>query len=362
MNLVKLGISVGDINGIGLEVIINSLKNPKITSLFTPIIYASSKVVSYHKNIVNPDSFHFVNIKPGDPIQMGKINVMNCWQENVNIAIGQINEDGGKYALISLDAAARDLKEGRIDVLVTAPIHKKSMQLAGFKNVGHTGYLAELFEAKEYLMFMVTDELRVGLVTDHIPLDKVSSTISSELILKKLRLMNKSLKIDFGIDKPVIAVLGVNPHAGDDGVIGNQDKTIVVPAIEAAKKEGILAIGPFPADGFFGSGSYTKYSGVLAMYHDQGLIPFKTIAFGNGVNFTAGLNGIRTSPDHGTAFDIAGKGIASYESFLNAAHLAVDLFNNRKEYNELVAGALKKRTPREYTYDESKDEIIKDED
>lgn len=362
MSLVKLGISVGDINGIGLEVVINALKNPKITSLFTPIIYASSKVVSYHKNIVNPESFHFVNIRPGEPIQPGKINVMNCWQENVNIAIGQINEDGGKYALISLDAAARDLKEGIIDVLVTAPIHKKSMQLAGFTNVGHTGYLAQLFEAKEYLMFMVTDELRVGLVTDHIPLDKVSTSITSDLILKKLRLMNKSLKVDFGIDKPVIAVLGINPHAGDDGVIGNQDKTIVIPAIDAAKKEGILAIGPFPADGFFGSGSYTKYSGVLAMYHDQGLIPFKTIAFGNGVNFTAGLSGIRTSPDHGTAFDIAGKGIASYESFLNAAHLAVDLFNNRKEHNELVAGALKKRTPQEDTYDESKDEIIKDEE
>ncbi len=362
MSEIKVGISVGDINGIGLEIIINALKHPYVTNQYTPVIYASSKVVSYHKNIVQPENFNFVNIKPGEPIQLGKTNIMNCWQENVNINLGQVTEEGGKYAFISLDAAARDLKEGIIDVLVTAPIHKKAMEMSGFKEVGHTGFLAKLFNSADYLMFLVNDDLRIGIVTDHIPLGEVVNHISKDLILKKIKLMHNSLQNDFGISKPTIAVMGINPHAGDDGLIGREDIELVIPAIDEAKKAGILAMGPFPADGFFGAGSFKKFDGILAMYHDQGLIPFKTLSFGSGVNFTVGLPKIRTSPDHGTAFDLAGKGLATSTSFIAAVNLAIDVFKNRSEFSAIKAAALKRRSPQEDTYDESKDEIIIDED
>lgn len=362
MSEIKVGISIGDINGIGLEVIINAIKHPYITHQYTPVIYASSKVVSYHKNIVQPENFNYVNLKPGEPIQPGKINIVNCWQENVSINLGQITEEGGKYAFISLDAAARDLKTGFIDVLVTAPIHKKAMELTGFKEIGHTGFLARLFESPDHLMFLINDDLRIGIVTDHIPLKDVASKVTKEAILKKIKIMYSSLQLDFGIEKPAIAVLGLNPHAGDDGLIGKEDLEIVAPAIDAAKKAGILAMGPFPADGFFGSGNFKKFDGILAMYHDQGLIPFKTLSFGSGVNFTAGLPKIRTSPDHGTAFDIAGKGLASSTSFIAALNLAIDVFRNRSEFNEIKADAIKRRSPQEDVYDESKDEIIVDED
>lgn len=362
MSEVKVGISAGDINGIGLEIIINAIKHPGTIHQYTPVIYASSKVVSYHKNIVQPENFNYVNVKPGEPIQAGKINIVNCWQENVNIHLGQITEEGGKYAFISLDAAARDLKAGVIDVLVTAPIHKKAMQLTGFREVGHTGFLARLFESTDHLMLMVNDDLKIGIVTDHIPLKDVAGKVTKDAILRKIKIMAASLQSDFGIEKPTIAVLGLNPHAGDEGLIGKEDLEIVVPAIDAAKKAGVLAMGPFPADGFFGSGSFRKFDGILAMYHDQGLIPFKTLSFGSGVNFTAGLPKVRTSPDHGTAFDIAGKGLASPTSFIAAVNLAIDVFRNRAEFNEIKSDAIKRRSPQEDIYDESKDEIIIDED
>jgi 4-phospho-D-threonate 3-dehydrogenase / 4-phospho-D-erythronate 3-dehydrogenase len=362
MSSIKVGISIGDINGIGLEIIINSLKHPKVTERFTPVIFASSKVVSYHKNIVDPEKFQFVNLQPGDPIQEGKINVVNAWQENVAITLGQITAEGGKYALISLDAAARALKDGYVDLLVTAPIHKKAMEMAGFQEIGHTSFLAKLFETRDYLMMMVSDELRVGLATDHIPLSEVSGKLKQSDILKKIRTMNESLKLDFGIEKPTLAVLGLNPHAGDNGLIGKEDKEILAPAIDSAKKEGILAMGPFAADGFFGSGQFKKFDGVLAMYHDQGLVAFKTLAFDSGVNYTAGLPKVRTSPDHGTAMDIAGQGKASHQSFLQAIETAIDVYRNRTEIQEIKAAALKRRTPAEDSYDESKDEIIVDEE
>jgi 4-hydroxythreonine-4-phosphate dehydrogenase len=340
----KIGISIGDFNGIGLEVILKTLAIKEVRNRCIPIIYGSSKVVSYHKNIVSEaEDFPFHAVRDSQRPNPEKINVVNCWQDNVNITLGKPSEVSGQYAILSLEQAAKDLKEGYIDALVTAPVSKEALQMANFPFPGHTEYLTNTLGAKDSLMLMVHDELRVGLATNHLPVGQVADALTKELILSKLHIFNQTLKVDFGIDRPTIAVLALNPHAGDGGLIGNEEERLIRPAVVEAKKGGMMALGPFPADGFFGSGQFAKFDGILAMYHDQGLIPFKPLAFGGGINFTAGLSGIRTSPDHGTGFDIAGKNEADHTSFLHAVFLAIDLVRNRKEYADMHANALVKR-------------------
>jgi len=344
MEKLRIGISIGDINGIGLEIILKTLTNRRITELCIPVIYGSSKIVSYHKNIVGIEDFKFQGLRTADKLHTDKINIVNCWQENVNITLGKIAEAGGRYALTSLKRSVEDLQRGLIDAIVTAPINKKSMELAGFQYPGHTEYFMDEFNAKECLMFMVSDEIKVGLVTNHEPLKKVGELITKARVLQKIRIMNDTLKIDFGIEKPKIAVLGLNPHAGDGGVIGEEEEKIIRPAVLEAKKKGVLAFGPFPADSFFGSINYRKFDGILAMYHDQGLIPFKTLSFGNGVNYTAGLPIVRTSPDHGTGFDIVGQNLADPTSFRKAIFQAIDVYRNRKTYMEAHENPMVRRT------------------
>jgi 4-hydroxythreonine-4-phosphate dehydrogenase len=342
MEKIKIGISIGDMNGIGLEIILKTLDEKRVRDKFLPIIYGSSKVVAYHKNMISMDDFNFAGIRPGETFRKNQINVINCWQEDTQIEIGAVTEQGGRFAGLSLDQATKDLKEGIIDALVTAPIHKKAMQLSGFRFPGHTEFLTHAFDTKESLMLMCSENLKVGLVTNHVPVSEVAPLITRERLKNKLSIFNRTLKIDFGIERPSIAVLGLNPHAGDNGVIGEEEEKIITPLIIEAKKQGIGAMGPYPADGFFGNGTYRKFDGVLAMYHDQGLVPFKALSFGNGINFTAGLEGIRTSPDHGTAHDIAGKGIANPSSFRNAVFLALDIARQRKSYYEMHQNPVKK--------------------
>ena len=343
MSKTKVGISIGDINGVGLEVIVKTLSHKDILNHCTPVIYGSSKVVSYHKNIVG-SNIQFNTIKSMDRLAVEKINIVNCWTENVNITLGKSSEIGGKYAFESLKFAVQDLRDKHIDALVTAPIHKKNMQDAGFAFPGHTEYLTSELGGDESLMLMVADELRVGLVTNHLPLGMVADAITKEKISKKLLILNESLKMDFGIERPTIAVLGLNPHAGDNGLLGEEEEKLIRPAIIEHKKNGMLVMGPYSADSFFGAGLYRKFDGILAMYHDQGLVPFKTLSFGKGVNYTAGLSYVRTSPDHGTAFDIAGKNMADYSSFMNALFKAVDIVKERRNYFEFRENALEKRT------------------
>lgn len=340
MEKLKIGISIGDINGIGLEVILKTLGHPRITQICTPVLYGSSKVVSYHKNIVDKD-FEFFSVKEQKKLNNDKVNVVNCWQENVNITLGAPSTESGQFAIRSLEAATIDLKEGFVDALVTAPISKEAIKMADFPFPGHTEYLAEkLGNGNESLMLMVNDDLRVGLVTGHIPLSEVVKSINKKLVMNKIRAMHQALKMDFGIEKPTIAVLGLNPHAGDGGVLGQEEEKIIRPAVIELKKKGIIAMGPFAADGFFGSGNFKKYDGIVAMYHDQGLVPFKALSFGSGVNFTAGLSCVRTSPDHGTAFDLAGKNMANPSSFRQALYLAMDVTRNRRMYMEIQQNAI----------------------
>lgn len=336
----KIGISVGDLNGIGMEVIIKSLINNRVMDFFTPIVYGNTKNASFHRkaNNINDFSFHVIN----DPSQAHpkRPNMINVWQEDVKITLGEDNEIGGKYAFLSLEKAVDDLNAGKLDALVTAPINKHNIQRADFNFPGHTEYLQSKTNADDVLMFMVSEDLRIGVVTGHIPLKDVAAHITEESIVRKLKLMQQSLKNDFWIQKPKIAVLGLNPHAGDNGLIGTEDDEIIVPAIERAKNEGVFCFGPYPADGFFAGNTYLKFDGVLAMYHDQGLIPFKHIADRKGVNYTAGLPIVRTSPDHGTGYDIAGKNQASSDSFLEAIFTAVRIVQNRREQQELTANPL----------------------
>lgn len=341
MSNIKIGISIGDMNGVGLEVVLKSFSDSRMLNMMTPVIYGSSKVVAYHKNIVNKE-LRFMTVDSVDKVKEGAINVINCWTENANIEIGKATEDGGKYAKISLEAATKDVLEGKLHALVTAPINKNAMKMAGFEYPGHTEYITETSGKEESLMFMVSDDIKVALVTNHLQLKEVAEKVTKKLILKKIRLLNESLVTDFGIERPIIAVLGLNPHAGDEGALGNEEQEIIRPAIIEAKKNGLLAVGPFAADSFFGSSAYKKYDAVLAMYHDQGLVAFKTLAFGGGVNFTAGLNIVRTSPDHGTAFDIAGKGVADPSSFRQALFIARAIAKNRVNYTERHQSAVEK--------------------
>lgn len=339
---VRVGITHGDFNGIGYEVIFKTLRDSRIYELCTPIVYGNSKIASYHRKTVNlPPDFSFNLIKKADQASSKKANIINCSEKEAKIELGKPDIIAGDYAFWALESATEDLKTNQIDVVVTAPINKKSIQSKEFKFPGHTEYFAEKFNTPDYLMLMVSGNLRIGVITGHIPLSLVSQTITMELILQKIKILNKSLIEDFGIQKPKIAVLGINPHAGDEGVIGNEDQEIVAPAIKAAFESGKMVFGPYPADGFFGNMEQNKFDAVLAMYHDQGLIPFKTLAFDEGVNFTAGLPIVRTSPGHGTAFKIAGQDIAKPDSFRAALYLAIDIFTNRQDYAELKANPLK---------------------
>jgi len=334
-----VGISIGDLNGIGSEVVLKTFEDSRMLELCTPVIFANVKVLSFvKKGIESTAPIH--GIDRLDQIVLGKINVLNVWQEGVEINFG-INDDNiGKYAIKSFVTATKALKDGLIDALVTAPINKYNIQSDEFKFPGHTDYLDRELEGNA-LMLMVQDNLRVGLLTDHIPLNEVASHLTEALIIKKIETIKQSLIQDFSINKPKIAVLGLNPHCGDGGVIGNEDETILKPTLKKISEKGTMVFGPFAADGFFGSNQYEKYDAIIATYHDQGLIPFKTLSFGNGVNYTAGLNKIRTSPDHGTAYDIAGKGIADFNSFKEAIYLAIDIYNSRNQYAEISQKPLK---------------------
>ena len=334
-----VGISIGDLNGIGSEVVLKTFEDSRMLELCTPVIFANVKVISFVKKSFESTSM-LHGIDKLDQIVTGKINVFNLWKEGVDLNPGTNDEKIGQYAIKSFLAATQALKDGIIDVLVTAPINKYNIQSETFKFPGHTDYLDQELDGNA-LMLMVQDNLRVGLLTDHIPVSEVASRLSEELIIKKIETVKQSLIQDFSINKPKIAVLGLNPHCGDGGVIGTEDDLVIKPALKKLFDKGTLVFGPFAADGFFGSNQYEKYDAIIAAYHDQGLIPFKTLSFGKGVNFTAGLNKIRTSPDHGTAYDIAGKGIADYNSFKEAVYLAIDIYNSRNEYKEISEKPLK---------------------
>ncbi len=334
-----VGISIGDLNGIGSEIILKSFEDPRMLELCTPVIFANVKILSFlKKNLALTAPLH--GIDRLDQLLIGKINVLNVWKEGVNIDYGKVDSEVGNYAIKSFVAATKALKDGEVNVLVTAPISKANIQTDEFKFPGHTDYLDQELDG-DALMFMIQDNLKVGLLTDHIALNEVAKHLTESLIRKKIKTINHSLVADFGIRKPKIAVLGLNPHSSDNGVIGDEEGTIIIPTLKKIYDEGTLVFGPFPADGFFGSNQYEKYDAVIAMYHDQGLIPFKTLSFGKGVNFTAGLNKVRTSPDHGTAFEIAGKGIANHQSFTEAIYAAIDIFNSRNDYQEMTAMPLK---------------------
>ncbi len=344
MRKLKIGITIGDINGIGPEVIIKAFSNPKLLELCVPIIYGSSKVMSYHKNIVKTHDFSFVTTGDADRASNSKVNVVNCWDQDVKITLGAATQEGGQLAIKAMERAVAEAKDGKIDAIVTAPINKEAMKMANFGHKGHTEYLTQSTNTKESVMTMISDNLRIALATNHLPISKVAESITKESIIRKLKIFNKSLVEDCGIDKPTIAVLGLNPHAGDNGVIGTEEDDIIRPVIIEAKKNGVHVVGPFAADGFFGSSQFSKFDGIFAMYHDQGLIPFKALTFGSGVNFTGGLPIVRTSPDHGTGYDIAGKNQADESSLRAATYLAIDIARNRKEYKESRANKLEKRS------------------
>jgi 4-hydroxythreonine-4-phosphate dehydrogenase len=338
---IRLGISQGDVNGIGYEVLLKCFSDTRMFENCTPILYGSSKVASYHKKLINATDFPFVNIRTVEQAETSKFNILNIIQDEVKLDIGQATEVGGRLAAMSLDYACHDLMQGKLDALVTNPINKKNIQSDKFNFPGHTEYLTNKFGVEESLMIMTCHDLHIGIMTNHLSLSQVPKVLDRELILRKLQVMDSSLKRDFGIRMPKIAVLALNPHAGDRGLIGTEDDSIVAPAIREAFDNGILAFGPYPADGFFGNGTFREFDGVMALCHDQGLIPFKLMSFTEGVNFTAGLPYVRTSPSHGTAYEIAGKNIASAQSFRNAVFLAMDIIRNRREFDALSANTLR---------------------
>ena len=337
---VRVGISMGDMNGVSAEVIMKSLSDSRILLDCVPIIYGSSKVFSAHKKMLNLNSFNYMSIKEASEAKKRKVNIINVDDTELEIKKGEPTKESGVLSFASLDAATKDLAAGMVDVLVTAPISKEAMGKTDFKFPGHTEYLADLSGLDEALMVMVSPKMRVALVTSHIALKNVATSLSLEKIVEKLRVFNKSLQKDFGIQRPKIAVFGVNPHAGENGKMGDEEREIISPAIQRASGDGVLAFGPYPADGFFGSGAMNKFDGILAMYHDQGLAAFKALAFDEGVNFTAGLPIIRTSPDHGTAYDIVGEGIASESSMRSAIYLAIDVYRRQQLDKEVMADPL----------------------
>ncbi|MDH5599135.1 MAG: 4-hydroxythreonine-4-phosphate dehydrogenase PdxA [Cyclobacteriaceae bacterium] len=327
-NIPRIGITIGDINGIGPEVILKSLAHSKILDYVTPVIYGSTKTLSYYRKNFKLDDLQYIRVKDEEFIPK-KINVVNCWEEVIEITVGQPTPEAARASRLSLMKAVEDLRNDKIDALVTGPINKHNIQSEDFNFPGHTEYLTKEFESKDSLMLLINGDLRIGVVTGHIPVSEISKNITTKKVRSKIDILESSLRKDFGINKPRIAVLGLNPHSSDKGLIGKEEEEILIPLIESLKNEGKLIFGPFPADGFFGDGKFRQYDGILAMYHDQGLIPFKTLAFETGVNFTAGLSIIRTSPDHGTAYSIAGTNVATESSMREAIFLAKDIWKNR---------------------------------
>ncbi len=340
-----IGITHGDYNGISYEVIIKTFMEPRMLEICTPVVYGSSKIASYHRKALNINEFNFNLIRKAEGAPARRANIINVTDQEVKIDLGESSEAAGKLAVAALDMAVEDLKKGHINALVTAPINKKNIQSPTFDFKGHTEYLGEKFHTNDYMMMMVSDKIRIGFVTGHCPISEIAASVTAENVLRKLIILNNSLIRDFGISRPKIAVLGLNPHAGDRGVIGFEEEKILAPALKKAAENNILAFGPYPSDGFFAATSYSNFDGILAMYHDQGMIPFKIIAFDSGVNFTAGLPYVRTSPAHGTAYEIAGKNEANPESFRHAIYMAIDLWNQRREYEMLTANPLKVKNP-----------------
>lgn len=340
-----IGFSCGDLNGIGIELIIKTLSDNRILDICTPVVFASNKSINFYRKSLADINLNYASSKDASRINPKQINIVNCWEEEVAITPGQLNEIGGKYAIISLRAAVQALKDGQIQGLVTAPIHKKNVQSDDFRYSGHTPFLKDFFGANDVAMLMTAPNMRVGLVTEHVPVADLGKHITKEAIISKLKIIHSSLQKDFGIDKPRIAVLGMNPHSGDEGLIGNEEESVIKPAIKESKQH-IMVFGPYSADAFFARGQHERFDAVLAMYHDQGLIPFKSLAIGEGVNFTAGLPVVRTSPDHGTAFDIAGKGKADHTSFLEATYTCIDIIRQRMGYADARQNPLKKMSMR----------------
>jgi len=338
---IKLGITHGDINGISYEVILKSLIDNRINEFFIPILYGSSKVLAYHRKALDIENFSLNSIRMPSEANPKRSNIINCIDDNVRVELGKSTEIAGEASIRAIDEALKDIMNGDIDIMVTAPINKSNIQSNDFKFPGHTDYLKDKSGAHEVLMLMVGENIKIGVVTAHIPIKDVSAALSEDRILENIRILNKSLMVDFNIRKPKIAVLGLNPHSGDNGLIGTEEIEIIIPALKRANNEGIVALGPFAADGLFGSKDYTKFDAILAMYHDQGLAPFKALSFSSGVNYTAGLPFVRTSPAHGTAYELAGKNEASEDSFRQAMYLALDIYRNRQMNKELMANPLK---------------------
>lgn len=339
-----IGISIGDMNGIGIEVILKTFADERMFDLCIPIVYGASKAISYHRNVYGMNDFEYKTIRYADRCEEGTLNVINCWEEQVTLSLGKSDEQQGIYSYRALEAVAKDLQQGKVDSVVTAPINKYHISLVEPDFKGQTEFFAQQFGVNNSLMMLVSDVMKMALVTNHVPVSKIADNITNELVYSKIHLLNESLVRDFMLDRPKIAVLALNPHAGDEGLIGREDDDIIRPVVKYANEQGILVYGPYAADGFFGTRLHQKFDGILAMYHDQGLIPFKALSFGQGVNFTAGLPIVRTSPDHGTAYDIAGKFIAEHESFRKAIFMAIDVARNRKEYDEMHANPLKKQS------------------
>lgn len=339
---IVIGITHGDINGIGYEVILKTLAEPRVIEAFVPVIYGSPKAAAFYRKHLDIQGINLNIINTIEELNPKRINIINCTDDDIKVELGRSTEEAGKAAFAALERATEDLKKGSLDAVVTAPINKKNIQSKDFHFPGHTEYLEEKFgTGTPALMLLINDVMRVAVVTGHVPVDEVSKSLTTQLITEKLLVLNTSLKQDFSIVRPRIAVLGLNPHAGDDGVIGDEEKNVIIPAMKEAEKQGVVCVGPYPADGFFGSGHFNKFDGILAMYHDQGLIPFKTVSMDSGVNYTAGLSIIRTSPAHGTAYDLAGQNIASEDSFRQAIYMACDIYQNRAINKEISKNPLK---------------------
>ncbi len=359
----RVGITMGDINGVGPEILIKAFHDPRLKEMCVPILYGSSRVINIYRKILKINKFHYVVVNKPKQAQFRKLNVIDCGPDMDRIDIGKPSEVGGKAAYMAIKKAVEDAKHSEIDVLVTMPVDKATFQMQDESFVGHTELLTEAFGKQESLMLMVSEDFRIGVATNHIPIQNVARNLSTQRIVKKVKIMDACLKRDFNIQRPVIAILGLNPHAGDSGLIGQEEQEVIIPAIQALQSEGILAQGPFPADGFFGSLAYKNFDGIMAMYHDQGLIPFKLIVGYAGVNFTAGIPFIRTSPDHGVAYDIAGQDKADPESFLQALYLAIDVHRNRKLNNDLVKNQLKQSTDellQKVSHNKSEDDLLND--
>jgi 4-hydroxythreonine-4-phosphate dehydrogenase len=335
-----LGITQGDINGISYEVIMKTLADNRIFDICTPVVYGSPKVAAYHRKALDLENFSFNSIRTVDEAIARRANIINCIDDSARVELGKSTQYAGEASLQALEVAVKDLEDGKLDVIVTAPINKANIKSDKFNFNGHTEFFETRFNAQGVLMLMVNDLMRIGVVTSHVPVAKVTEYITRDTILSKLRIINYSMLTDFAIRRPRIAVLGLNPHAGDEGVIGDEEQKEIIPAINEAQNEGIMAFGPFPADGFFGAGTFSKFDAILAMYHDQGLVPFKALTTEGGVNYTAGLPVVRTSPAHGTAYDITGKNLASADSFRKAVYMAVEIFKNRMQYRDISANPL----------------------